>query len=65
MLANASQNHKEKLATVLVNLGVFIGGFPLGSPVTNQQIAIAAYNNALLVYTKEEQPQAWQTQKTI
>jgi CHAT domain-containing protein len=59
VLANVGQNHKERLAAVLVNLGVFIRGFPLGSPATNQQIAIAAYNNALLVYTKEEQPQAW------
>jgi CHAT domain-containing protein len=59
VLANVDQNHKEGLAAVLVNLGVFIGGFPLGSPATNQQIAIAAYNNALLVYTKEEQPQDW------
>ncbi len=59
VLANVGQNHKEGLAGVLVNLGVFIGEFPLGSPATNQQIAIAAYNNALLVYTKEEQPQDW------
>ncbi len=59
VLARAEQDQKQALASVLVSLGICLNEFPLGSPGTNQQIAITMYNNALRVYTEEELLQDW------
>ena len=59
VLAKEEQVQKQAMAAVLVLLGNCLNKFPLGSPGANQQIAIAAYKNALQVYTKAEDPQFW------
>jgi tetratricopeptide (TPR) repeat protein len=57
VLARSEQDQKQALATVLVSLGNFLNQFPIGSHGTNQENAIAAYRNALRVYTEAELPQ--------
>jgi len=57
VLARAQQDQKQTLADVLVRLGICLNEFPLGSLGTNQEIAIAAYRNALRVYTEDKLPQ--------
>jgi len=57
VLARAQQDQKQTLADVLVRLGICLSDFPLGSLGTNQEIAIAAYRNALRVYTEDKLPQ--------
>jgi CHAT domain-containing protein/predicted LPLAT superfamily acyltransferase len=49
------------VADVLVIFGNLIAQFPLGQPWLNLELAIAAYERALEVYTREAFPQDWAT----
>jgi len=61
VLTEAERELQQGLAGVVVDLGNLLAQFPLGNPGVNQRIAIAAYANALRVFTEAEQPQAWAT----
>jgi len=61
VLTEADRGQQQGLAGVVVNFGNLLAQFPLGNPGVNQRIAIAAYANALRVYTEAELPQAWAT----
>jgi CHAT domain-containing protein len=59
VLTGADREQQQGLAGVVGNFGNLVAQFPLGNPGLNKQIAIAAYANALRVYTEAELPQAW------
>jgi tetratricopeptide (TPR) repeat protein len=61
VLTGADREQQQGLAGVVGNFGNLVAQFPLGNPGVNQRIAIAAYANALRVYTEAELPQAWAT----
>jgi tetratricopeptide (TPR) repeat protein len=52
-------NQQEFIAGQFVNLGNFIAQFPLGIRSVNLELAIAAYELALQVYTRETFPEKW------
>jgi CHAT domain-containing protein len=60
-LTSAEPDVQKLLAAVAETLGNLLCEFPYGSPRTNTRIAIAAYENALRVYTEAQLPQAWAT----
>ncbi|MGD2182402.1 hypothetical protein [Lusitaniella coriacea] len=51
----------QALAAILNSFAVDIQEFPLGSRANNLEIAIASYNNALQIRTREAFPQQWAT----
>jgi len=53
----ADREQQLGLAGLVVDFGNLLAQFPLGNPGVNQRIAIAAYVNALRVYTEAELPQ--------
>jgi CHAT domain-containing protein len=61
VLTGADREQQQGLAGVVFDLGSLLAQFPLGNPGVNKRIAIAAYANALRVYTETEQPQDWAT----
>jgi CHAT domain-containing protein len=61
VLTGADREQQQGLAGVVFDFGSLLAQFPLGNPGVNKRIAIAAYANALRVYTEAELPQAWAT----
>jgi CHAT domain-containing protein/tetratricopeptide (TPR) repeat protein len=57
--ADADEDGKQFLASVLVTFANLIQQFPLGSRLINLEIAIACYEQALSVYTLEAYPEDW------
>jgi CHAT domain-containing protein len=50
---------KKNIAAVILTFGNLIAEFPLGSRADNLEIAIAAYEQALQVFTRSAFPQGW------
>ncbi|MCP9848138.1 CHAT domain-containing protein [Synechococcus sp. Lug-A] len=63
-IEQVDQGQRNGLAAVLVILGNLMQEYPLGSPRSNQMIAIEAYFNALRIYTEEQLPQDYAMTKT-
>ena len=59
VLTGADREQQQGLAGLVIAFGNLLAQFPLGNPGLNKQIAIAAYANALRVYTEAELPQDW------
>jgi len=53
--------HNQFVARTLLNFGVDISEFPLGTRAHNLEIAIACYQAALQVRTRQSLPQNWAT----
>ncbi|MEG4171473.1 MULTISPECIES: CHAT domain-containing protein [unclassified Microcoleus] len=49
----------QSIAVVIVDFSDLIQQFPLGNKASNMEIAIAAYNLALTIYTREAFPVDW------
>jgi tetratricopeptide (TPR) repeat protein len=60
-LAQAEVDTCKMLAAFLGEFGNIIQQFPLGNRLGNLEIGIAAYENALQVFTREAFPQDWAT----
>ncbi|MGB3532028.1 MAG: tetratricopeptide repeat protein [Microcoleaceae cyanobacterium] len=59
--AEADLGEGEFIAAILNNFGNLIQQFPLGDKASNMETAIASYQNALQVYTRNSFPQQWAT----
>jgi len=60
-LAKVEPQQAQSIASDLVNLGNRMQEFPLGNKASNLETAIAAYKNALQIYTREAFPVDWAT----
>ncbi len=58
-LAEVEPQQAQYLAAVLVEFGNLIQQFPLGKKASNLETAIASYQNALQIYTRDAFPQDW------
>ncbi len=56
-IEQVDEGQRKGLAGFIVILGNLMQEFPLGSPRSNQLIAIEAYTNAMQIYTEDELPQ--------
>lgn len=54
----------KAIFSCFVNFGSFILQFPLGNKAINIEISIAAYNNALKLFTYQDFPQDWAMTQT-
>ncbi|EKU96552.1 hypothetical protein Lepto7375DRAFT_0014 [Leptolyngbya sp. PCC 7375] len=59
LLENISENQRAYIAAVIELFGNLIAKFPLGQPAINVELAIASYNQALKVRTRETMPVKW------
>ncbi|NEQ71284.1 MAG: tetratricopeptide repeat protein [Symploca sp. SIO2D2] len=60
-LAKVESQQAPLIAAILVSLGNLIAQFPLEKQASNLETAIACYQNALQVYTREAMPVEWAT----
>ncbi len=58
-LATAEEASKAVIARNLGNFGFLLGKFPLGNRAANLEIAIACYEMAFTVFTREAFPEDW------